>query len=142
VIVVDASVAAKWYLPEVGTEAAVELMDGPSRLFAPELIRLEVLASITRCVRTGEADREETRKRCGDWFRHLHAGAVTVLPEEELLDDALVLSLEIRHNLQDCLYLAAARKLDAALITADKKLHQRAIPIYKRVSMLAGCDSN
>jgi predicted nucleic acid-binding protein len=54
-IVVDANVAAKWYLPELGSEAALELMDGASPLFAPDLIRLEVLAAITRCVRTGEA---------------------------------------------------------------------------------------
>ena len=121
-IVVDANVAAKWYLPEAGTEAALELMEGPSRLFAPELIRLEVLASITRCVRTGEAEREETRKRCRDWEIHLGAGVVTLIPQEELLEAALELSLEIKHNLQDCLYLAAARRLDASLVTADRKV--------------------
>jgi predicted nucleic acid-binding protein len=142
VIVVDANVAAKWYLPEVGTEAALELMDSRSRLFAPDLIRLEVLASITRCVRTGEAEREETKKRCGDWFRHLNAGAVSLIPEEDLLDDALILSLEIKHNLQDCLYLAAARRLDASLITADTKFHERAFPLDKRISILAGCERN
>ena len=90
-IVVDANVAAKWYLPEAGTEAALELMEGPSRLFAPELIHLEVLASITRCVRTGEAEREETRKRCRDWEIHLSAGVVTLIPQEELLEAALEL---------------------------------------------------
>ena len=45
-IVVDANVAAKWYLPEIGTEAALELMGGPNRLFAPDLIRIEVLGSL------------------------------------------------------------------------------------------------
>jgi predicted nucleic acid-binding protein len=66
VIVVDANVAAKRYLPEIGTDAALELLDGPSQLFAPDLIRLEVLGSITRCVQTGKADVDETRKRCDD----------------------------------------------------------------------------
>jgi predicted nucleic acid-binding protein len=141
-IVVDANVAAKWYLPEIGSEATLELMDGPNRLFAPDLIRLEVLGSITRCVRTGEAGLDETRKRCGDWFRHLGAGAVTLIPEADLLDDALSLALEIKHNLQDCLYLAAARRLDASLITADKKFRYRASSLDKRVSLLAGCERN
>jgi predicted nucleic acid-binding protein len=142
VIIVDANVAAKWYLPEVGTDAALELMEGPSSLFAPDLIRLEVLASITRCVRTGAAEREETRKRCRDWEIHLGAGVVSLVPQDELLEEALELSLEIKHNLQDCLYLAAARRLDASLVTADRKFHERAFPFDRRISILAGCGSN
>ena len=35
VIVVDANVAAKWYLPELGTEAALELVDGRGRWRPP-----------------------------------------------------------------------------------------------------------
>jgi predicted nucleic acid-binding protein len=141
-IVVDANVAAKWYLPEIGSEAALQLMAGPTRLFAPDLIRLEVLGSITRCVRTGEAGPDETRKRCGNWFRHLGAGAVSLIPEAELLDDAISLALEVKHNLQDCLYLAAARRLDAALITADKKFRDRAGSLDKRITLLQGCEGN
>ena len=41
-IVLDASVAAKTYLEEAGAEAATELLAGPVKLLAPELIRLEV----------------------------------------------------------------------------------------------------
>jgi predicted nucleic acid-binding protein len=141
-IVVDANVAAKWYLPEAGSEGALEIMAGPHRLFAPDLIRIEVLGSLTRCVRTGEAAVEETRKRCSDWVRHLGAGAVALIPEAELLDDALTLALQIKHNLHDCLYLAAARRLDAALITADKKFRDRASVLDKRVSLLAGCEGD
>jgi predicted nucleic acid-binding protein len=141
-IVVDANVAAKWYLPELGSEAALELMDGASPLFAPDLIRLEVLAAITRCVRTGEAGPEETTARCGDWLRHLRVGAITLVPEGDLLDEALGLSLEIRHNLQDCLYLAAARRLDTELITADRTFQERASPLYGRISLLRGCERN
>ncbi len=141
-IVVDANVAAKWYLPEICSEAALELMDGPSRLFALDLIRLEVLGSITRCVRTGEAGVEETRKRCADWFRHLGAGVVSLVPEGDLLDEALSLSLQIKHNIQDCLYLAAARRLGASLITADRKFRDRGVALDERISLLAGCEGN
>ena len=141
-IVVDANVAAKWYLPEIGTDAALQLLDGPSQLFAPDLIRLEVLATITRRVRTGEAGPDETTVRCDDWFRHLGEGLVSLIPEGDLLHDALKLSLRIKHNLQDCLYLAAARRLDASLITADKKFKERAFPFDQRVTILAGCEGN
>ena len=141
-IVVDANVAVKWYLPEAGSDSALELMDGTSPLFAPELIRLEVLAAITRRVRTGEASAEVTMTRCNNWLRHLRAGAVTVLPEHEILDDAVSLSLQIPHTLQDCLYLAVANKLDASLITADKPFLERASRFYSRISLLAGCEQN
>jgi predicted nucleic acid-binding protein len=117
-------------------------MVGPNRLFAPDLIRIEVLDNLTRCVRTGEAGSDETRKRCGDWFRHLGAGVVSLIPEADLLDDALSLALEIKHSPQDCLYLATAHRLDASLITADKKFCDRASSFDKRVSLLAGCEGN
>lgn len=141
-IVVDANVAAKWYLPEIGSEAALELMDGANLLFAPDLIRLEVLAAITRRVRNGEATAEVSMTRCDNWLRHLRAGAVKVLPEQDILDDAVRLSMEIRHTLQDCLYLAVARKLDATLITADKPFQERASRFYSCISLLAGCEKN
>ncbi len=141
-IVVDASVAAKWYLPEVGSDAALELLGGPHLLSAPELIRLEVLGALARRVRTGDATQDETQSRCQNWLRHLHAGAVSLVPEQEILDDALALSLEIPHNLQDCLYLAAARRLEASLVTADRTFQERAALHYGRVSLLSGCEAN
>ena len=141
-IVVDANVAAKWYLPEAGSEAALELMTGPNPLIAPDLIRLEVLSALTRRVRTREATVEETEKRCKDWRRHLHAGAVTLIPESEILDEAVRLAMEIRHTLQDCLYLAVALRLDSPLVTADRPFHDRARPSFKGISMLPGCEGN
>ena len=140
--VIDANVAAKWYLPERGSEAALELLDSPRQLFAPELIRLEVLAAITRRVRKGEATVEESRSRCQDWLRDLHEGAVTLIPESEVLHEAMELSMSVRHTLQDCMYLAVARRLGSPLITADRPFRERAAPAYGQISMLAGCESN
>jgi predicted nucleic acid-binding protein len=103
-IVIDANVAAKWYMPERGTEAALELLDSPEQLYAPELIRLEVLAAITRRVRKDESTVEEARSMRHDWFKHLHEGAVWLIPESDVLQDATELSMNVRHTLQDCLY--------------------------------------
>jgi predicted nucleic acid-binding protein len=142
VILVDASVAAKWMLPEPGMEAALELVTGPDLLFAPVLIRLEVLAAITRATRTGEASAEESRSRCQKWLGYLDDQTVTLIPEGALLEDAIELALAIRHPLQDCLYLAGAKQLAARLVTADPKLFERAKDHYKNVEMLAGCEVN
>ena len=60
----------------------------------------------------------------------------------ELAERAIKLAVEIKHNLQDCMYLAAAQGLDAPLITADKPFQERAVRFYKRVVLLSGCEKN
>ena len=145
-IVIDASVAAKWYLPEVGSQAALDLQEGPDQLAAPDLIRMEVAGSITRRVR---AEKKEERispelalSRCGKWFALLDQATVSLIPECELLQQAVKLSVETKHTLQDCMYLAAAQTLNARLITADRPFRERAVRFYKQVSLLPGCENN
>ena len=40
-VIVDASVAAKWFFPEEGSKAAIRLLDGKHNLLAPDLLRSE-----------------------------------------------------------------------------------------------------
>lgn len=141
-IVLDASVVAKAYVPERGTDAAIELMTGGDRLAGPELVRLEVLSAITRRVRRGEATATEAKALCQRWLNHLGDGALALIPENDLLHDAIELSVKLKHALPDCLYLAAARRLDASLVTADRPFYERVKPSYKKVSMLPGCEVN
>ncbi len=143
-IVIDASVAAKWYLPEAGSEQAVALQEGPDELFGPDLIRLEVAAAITRRVRAKEKPipAQEATDRCAAWLRMLDRAVISLVPERELLDDAIALSVKLRHTLQDCMYLALALRLDAPLVTADKPFQERAVAHFSRVTMLPGCNLN
>jgi predicted nucleic acid-binding protein len=143
-IVIDANVAAKWFLPERGSQEAVTLQEGPDQLFGPDLLRMEVAAAITRRVRAKEKPLppQEAIDRCTQWFRLLDRAAVTLLPESALLDEATRLSVKLPHTLQDCLYLAAAMHLDAPLITGDQPFYQRAAQFYPRISLLPGCNTN
>ncbi len=141
-IVIDATVAVKWYLPERGTEAALDLAAGGNRLAAPELIRLEVISTITRRVRGSEATAGEAKAQCERWLNNLKDGAVSLVPEHELLHDSIDLSLKLKHPVVDCLYLAAARLLEAPLLTADRVFHDRAKPFYKKISLLKGSENN
>jgi predicted nucleic acid-binding protein len=93
-------------------------------------------------VRKGESTVEEARSMRHDWFRHLHEGAVWLIPESDVLQDATELSMRVRHTLQDCMYLAAARQLGAPLITADRPFWKKVSPSCKQLSMLSGCESN
>jgi predicted nucleic acid-binding protein len=145
-IVIDASVAAKWFLPEKGSDAAVELQEGSDELIAPDLIRIEVAGSITRRVRAENKDDRLTpavaRSRCDKWFRLLDTAVLILTPEAELLQQAVNLSIEIKHTLPDCLYLALAQKEKAHLVTADKPLFERASRFYKNISLLRGCEGH
>ena len=141
-IVLDASVAAKTYLEEAGAEAATELLAGPVKLLAPELIRLEVAGALCRRVRMGELDPGDAEVRSQHWLAELDKGLFTLTPDRDLLPEAVALSTKLKHALQDCLYLAVAIRFHAPLITADCTFHARAWPLYKQITLLAGCEKN
>ena len=139
-IVVDANVAAKWLLPEEGSDEAIALQEGPHQLVAPDLIRLEVVAAITRRVRAEKTPLppKEAVRRYQKWMRLLDQATISLIPESELLAQAVDLAVLIKHPLQDCLYLAAAMQLEAELITADHTFLKRASRHYRHVSLLPG----
>ncbi len=119
-IAIDANVAAKWYLPETGSTQALALLSTPDQLIAPSLIKLEVCAAITRRVRNKELTPAEAREHCEEWFLDLHDDAVQLVPEEDILDRAITLSISLHHPIYDCLYLAVAELHRIPLLTADE----------------------
>jgi predicted nucleic acid-binding protein len=102
-IVVDANVAAKWFLPENGSAEAEQLLSQARKILAPMLIRTEVAGAITRKARNGNVVAEDAIRLCGVWVRQLEQNVVTLIPDAEVFDSAVRLSVEIKHPLQDCL---------------------------------------
>lgn len=141
-VVVDASVAVKAYLEEPGAEAATELLAGPTRLLAPELIRLEVAGALCRRVRLRELAAGEAEDRCRHWLAALDGGLFALTPDRELLPEAVALATKIKHPLADCLYLAVAIRAHATLVTADRGFHDRARPLYNQITLLAARDAD
>lgn len=141
-IVVDASVAVKTYLAEDGSDAATEVLTAETRLLAPELIRLEVAAALCRRVRKQELRPDEAHIRIDHWFAQLRNGLIVLTPDQDVLTDAVALSLDLLHPVQDCLYLAVARRFDASLITADRVFVERVGSVYPRVRLLVEQKTN
>lgn len=135
-IVVDASVAVKWFLPEPGSSAARDLLFSADKLIAPALIRVEVAAAITRKVRLAEISAAEAEAACALWMDALSKGVITLSPDGEDLMAAVALALRLRHPLQDCLYLAAAQRREGFVITADPKFAERAMQLSMDVRLL------
>jgi predicted nucleic acid-binding protein len=114
-LVVDASVALKWVLDEPGKEAADALLD--EVLVAPALWLVEAANALWRRNRRGELTSAEAAERLAE----LRNAPVTPLPQEDDLDAALALAAELSHPVYDCLYLAAAIREDALVVTADRR---------------------
>lgn len=136
-VVVDASVAAKWVMTEAQTGVAMELLHGPVRWAAPSIIRIEVGGAVIRRLRTGAMTRDDARAACDDW-RDLVADAfVRLISTTDLYEAAVDLAFQTRHALPDCLYLAAAMMLDCRLITADRTMQERGRTVHERIDLLA-----
>ena len=135
-IVVDASVAVKWFVPEPGNAEAKKLLQSREQLLAPELARVEVSAALVRKGITGEISAEDARDVLRVWFGAIAHGQMIFLPDDDHLPAASELALELRHALADCLYLAAAQRFEAPLITADRVFARRAAPRYPAIRLL------
>lgn len=120
-VVVDASVASKWYLNETGSEQAKAAYQQLENFFAPPLVITEVLASLTKAGRTGRLDDDFVQSLCTSWLDELNAKIVTVVADDDDRETAVTTAIKQRHSYQDCLYIALSLRLGIPLLTADKK---------------------
>ncbi len=116
-IVIDASVALKWVLPEPGQAAADALLD--EDLMAPELWLLEAANALWRRVRRGEISGDEAEERLSE-LRNAPVGSVAI---GEDIAAAARLANAIAHPVYDCLYLALAIRQNTHVVTADVRFH-------------------
>jgi predicted nucleic acid-binding protein len=137
-VVVDASIAVKWLLEEPGSAAAAALLDGTRKLIAPDLLRIETAAAITRRARMKQLSADDARRICSDWLQTIDQGTVLLLPAADHMVRAVELAIQINHPLQDCLYLAVACAFDAPLVTSDPTFRDRAAPIYSQIEFISG----
>jgi predicted nucleic acid-binding protein len=117
-LVIDASVALKWFIEEEGTVQASALLTGPDMLIAPDLIVAEVANAGWKAVRAGSMLAEQ----------HDHATARlplafdSLIPLDSLAPRAVAISRALNHPVYDCFYLALAEERAAKLVTADRRL--------------------
>jgi predicted nucleic acid-binding protein len=141
-IVVDASVAVKWFLPEPGEEAAGRLLSGHEQLLAPTLIHMEVSGAIIRRFRQGDLTEQRAREATQAWESMLRRRVLHLIPDNEVFDEAIEMAFLARHTLADCLYLAVAKRLDAPIITADGPMRDRGQRAYDKIALLEGTERN
>lgn len=122
-LVVDASVAVKWFVPEVHSDAAAQLLEPGLHLSAPDLIGPEFANTLWKKVRRGEL----TIANAAEIVKAFPAMDVEIHASRALLPAAFDLARVLDRTVYDCLYLALAIAQNAALVTADAKFHASAV---------------
>ena len=116
-LVIDASIAAKWFVAEDGREQALQVLDLPGRQ-APDLIVAEVANVVWKKAVRGQVTDAQARAICAALPRYFE----TLHPSEALVESAIGIGLALRHPVYDCLYLACAMRLGTRLVTAHQRL--------------------
>jgi predicted nucleic acid-binding protein len=118
-LVVDASVALKWFLSEepFSAQALAVVRDG-ALLIAPDLLIAEVCNAAWRSARLGRIHRRQVTEIASVLPRLFHELASTAV----LAPRAVAMAAALDHPVYDCLYVALAEARQARLVTADGRL--------------------
>ncbi|BBK33350.1 putative nucleic acid-binding protein [Stella humosa] len=117
-LLIDASIACKWYLDEADSEQARAIVGGGDDLVAPDIILPEVANALWRCNRRGEI----TAENAAGALKGLEMVFHSLIPTAPITVAAFELAASLRHPVYDCVYLIAARNLGIPMVTADSRL--------------------
>ena len=123
--VLDASVAAKWFLPPVGEPLAEEslgLLEGYSRgklqLFVPDLFWSEMGNVLWKATRLGRIPARSAEKAIGSLLKL----NIPTSPSGPLLSTAFDIAVGFERSVYDAIYVALAVLSNRLLVTADERL--------------------
>lgn len=134
-LVVDASVAVKWFLPEVGSERAQALLDSDGfRLVAPELLLAEVGNVFWKRCRRGELTAEQVLECIGI----LTSAPLAWCPVRPLARHAVRVAVDTGRTVYDSIYLCTALLHRTVVVTADERFRNglRHSPFEQTVILL------
>ena len=117
-VVVDSSVAVKWFVPEIHSERAASLLETSIQIAAPDLLYPEAGNILWKKIGRGELRREEAH----DVIAGLKRVPIAIASSGQLLEAALEIALAHRRTVHDSLYVALAVARDCTFVTADDRL--------------------
>jgi predicted nucleic acid-binding protein len=120
IVVLDASVAVKWFVHDVLSEQA-SLVAHAHRFIAPGLILSEVANALWTYARRGDVNPQDLV-----FALQILDKRVSFLNELNIAQMAARMACEHDHPVYDCMYLAVARMQNFPLLTADKRLSKLA----------------
>ena len=119
-LIVDTSVAVKWFVPEPYAEPARSVLTGDHQLLAPDLLFAEFGNVMWKRVRSGEMTAEEATAVVSGLLQV----PLQARPSRDLALAALEIANRTQRTVYDGLYLALAVSEGASLVTADERAIQ------------------
>jgi predicted nucleic acid-binding protein len=137
-LVIDASVAIQWFLPEAHSISAIRLLGAERELLAPDLLFAECGNVLWKRWLRKELEPEVIPAILSD-LRRMN---VKIVPTAVLAEEASAIAVKYRRSFYDSLYLALAVIAQSRMVTADKKLCNalRGTPLAARVVLIGGRD--
>jgi predicted nucleic acid-binding protein len=137
-IVIDASLAVKWFLVEADSSDANRfLSDFAGQIAAPDLIGIEVASALVRRADSIKAEASDMAVLVDKWAALLTQPAIRLYRgSPRRTREAARLAIELGHPLKDCIYLALARELDCDFVTCDARFAVKGSLIYPRTRTL------
>lgn len=124
-LVVDASVALKWYLPEPDSQLALDLLSSGETLLAPDLIVPEICRAVWKAWKRKEIAADQAASIARNVGRRF---VTTLVPTTLIAQRATALSAELDHSTYDCFYVALAERQGTQVLTADGRLLRKLAP--------------
>jgi predicted nucleic acid-binding protein len=121
ILIPDACLGVKWYVPEADSAAASRLLDSRFALHVPDYFFTEAASVFQRKVAVdGELSEDEGLEA----YRLLRRVPMTVHATVGLLEEAFRLGVRYRRPVYDSLYLVLADSLGGQVVTADGRLYR------------------
>lgn len=120
-LVVDASVAVKWFAEEPNSDRAERVLAGPDELIAPELFLAELGNALRKKAIQGIVTREQALQavaKAPSFFARLY-------PLADLAFRAAEIAFDLQHHIYDCFYLALAERERVPIVCADDRLMRK-----------------
>ncbi|RCJ29232.1 twitching motility protein PilT [Nostoc minutum NIES-26] len=117
--VLDASIAIKWFIPEVYSDVARRLLASNHTFLVPDFFFAEVVNVLWKRVRRGEDTADNAKQTLAD----LNVVPVEVYLSQPLMPLALDIALKSDRAVYDSLYLALAITQQCQMVTADEKFY-------------------
>ena len=123
--VIDTSALVKYVLPEEDSPVAEKLVAfhraGIANLMAPAYILVESANVLWKHIQRHNVQREDAVQS----LRELRGSGIRLVPDADLLEDALILAADHDITVYDALFCALAARESVELITSDSALIRR-----------------
>jgi predicted nucleic acid-binding protein len=120
IMLVDASVAAKWFFNEPHAENALALLADEYELHAPDIINIELCNVLCKRIRRRDMDVAAAAAAKAE-FQQL---PVETHDSQKLLPVAYDIAVLTGQSVYDALYLALAVEMNCSVVTGDRKMYE------------------